>query len=101
MEFVPISLRDYIRVHLETNPRYTHVAVEVGPERVHGRYRLPVWRADLGDRSSQAGLMCSTCITGSTDSSEDYELSEACTRVTLQAPTFGASDGTAEDSPPF
>ena len=80
--FNPIPLEDYVRLDLKANPGETEREAIAGLQdslRAFQRGELcncgePIWV--IG--SSVAGHACLTCITGSTDTSEDYEVAEAC-----------------------
>ena len=97
MSFVPIKLRDYVRVHLKANP---------GSDKreVTARFRAALTRYQAGERcycgepiwvigSAELGNTCFTCATGETDPSEDYEIAEACDKysaATLSDPACDA-----------
>ena len=82
MSFVPIQLRDYVRLHLKSNPQTDEKdltrRLEHGLEAYRRDQRCscgePIWV--IG--SAEVGRMCFACITGSTDASSDYEIAEAC-----------------------
>ncbi len=82
MLFIPIELKKYVKLHLQSNPgenaadvterlQYALEAYKAGRRCYCG---APIWV--IG--SAEAGLMCFTCITGEADPSEDYEIAEAC-----------------------
>jgi len=84
MGFVPLSLRDYVRLYLKSNRgskeaditarlRSTFEAYKAGARCSCGE---PIWV--IG--SAEVGHMCFTCITGEAYPSEDYEIAEACGR---------------------
>ena len=82
MAFVPIRIREYVRLHLKSNPDENAAEVTARLRSALEAYRAghrcycgaPIWV--IG--SAEAGLMCFTCITGESDPSEDYEIAEAC-----------------------
>ena len=82
MSFVPIQLQDYVKLHVRSNPRENAADVTARLQFALKAYKAgrrchcggPIWV--IG--SAEAGLACFTCITGEADSSEDYEIAEAC-----------------------
>jgi hypothetical protein len=88
MVFSSITLKDYVRKHLKSNPRDKEAEVVAQLQSVLAAYKAgercscgePIWA--IG--SSQVGHMCFTCITGEADPSDDYEIDEACDK--LRAP---------------
>ena len=80
--FVPISLDDYVRLHLKSHPRADAADLRARLGRALEGYRSglrcscgePVWV--IG--SAEAGLACFTCITGEADPTGDYEIDAAC-----------------------
>jgi hypothetical protein len=86
MGFTPIKLRDYVRLHLKSNPGDKEADTIALLESALSAYKAgkrcacgePIWV--IG--SSQAGHICFACITGETDCSEDYEIDEACDKAT-------------------
>lgn len=88
MVFHPIKLRDYVRLHLKSNPGDKEAEIVAQLESALAAYKAgercqcgePIWV--IG--SSQVGLMCFTCITGDVDCPDDYEIDEACYK--LRAP---------------
>ena len=89
MGFVPIHLRDYVRLYLKSNPG-------AGKDDITARLQSALEDYKAGKRcacgasiwvigSADAGLMCFTCITGSADCSDDYEIAEACEKGQLYA----------------
>lgn len=84
MGFVPIQLREYVRLHVRNNP-------DTNPAELMSRLRSALEAYNDGQRcqcgapiwvigSAEVGLMCFTCITGESEPSEDYEIAEACDR---------------------
>jgi hypothetical protein len=81
LEFAPIRLDDYVKLYLESNRGSTKQDIVQRLNSALAAYRAgarctcgePIWV--IG--SAEVGHMCFTCITGSADSSEDYELKEA------------------------
>jgi len=82
MPFVPIQLEDYICLHLKSNPSDRAADVRLCLRKSLKAFQdgelcdcgEPIWV--IG--SAFAGRMCFTCITGSADNSQDYEIAEAC-----------------------
>jgi hypothetical protein len=85
MVFHPIKLRDYVRLHLKSNPGDKAAVIVAQLESALAAYEAgercqcgePIWV--IG--SSQVGHMCFTCITGEADCSDDYEIDEACDKL--------------------
>jgi hypothetical protein len=80
MGFVPIGVKEYIKLHVEDNP-------DDNPADLLRRFRVCVADALAGARchcgepiwvigSVFAGHACFTCITGEADPSEDFEIDE-------------------------
>jgi hypothetical protein len=82
MPFVPITLDDYVDLHLQSNP---------GSERseLTGRLEAALAAAQDGARcdcgnpiwvigAAEVGYRCFTCITGEAMPTDDYELADAC-----------------------
>ena len=80
MSFVPISIDEYVKRHVKSNPdenavdfqkrlRECVVAALSGEACSYGE---PIWV--IG--SAVAGHACFTCITGEATPSEDYEINE-------------------------
>jgi|ERR1019366_4406774 hypothetical protein len=89
MGFVPIQLRDYVRLFLKSNRGET-------AEAVTARLRSAIEAHKAGERcdcgepiwvigSAEAGHACFTCITGEADPSEDYEIAEACDKHSVRS----------------
>jgi hypothetical protein len=82
MAFVPIQLREYVRLHLKNNLHADEYEITARLQSTLDEYKAgkrcscgePIWV--IG--SAEVGHMCFTCITGSTDTSEDYEIADAC-----------------------
>jgi hypothetical protein len=82
MGFRPVALRHYIRLHLKSNRGEKEAEVTARLQWALKAFKAgavcscgePIWV--IG--SAIAGLMCFTCITGSTDNTDDYEIDEAC-----------------------
>jgi len=79
--FIPISIDDYVRKHVASNPgvdrddliarlRSALVSAQAG---VRCECGDPIWVVG----SAEAGLSCFTCITGEAHPSDDYEIAEA------------------------
>jgi hypothetical protein len=86
MSFVPISLQEYVKKHLKSNPGEKAEEVTAQLQSALDDYKAdrrcsqcgaPIWV--IG--ASQVGLMCFTCITGEADPSSDYEIAEACDKL--------------------
>jgi hypothetical protein len=81
MSFVPIQLKEYVKLHLRSNPKENAADLTARLQSALEDYNAgnrcqcgePIWV--IG--SAQVGLMCFTCITGEADPSEDYEIAEA------------------------
>jgi len=88
--FVPITLPEYVHLYLQSNPGDNENEITERLDEALKAFRAgkkchcgdPVWV--IG--SAEAGWMCLTCITGSTDNSADYELADACVRPRLLIP---------------
>ncbi len=82
MGFKPISIPNYVRLHLKNNPGDTEAEMTARLKSALKAYQAgarcycgaPIWV--IG--SAVAGHMCFTCITGEAYPSEDYEIAEAC-----------------------
>ena len=82
MGFVPIQLRDYIRLYMKDNPGENEADIVARLQSTLAEHKAgvrcacgaPIWV--IG--SAEAGHKCFTCLTGSTDASNDYEIAEAC-----------------------
>ena len=81
MDFVGISLNKFIKQHLKANPDSDKQILKKNLKDALADYRSGV-RCNCGNPiwvigSSFAGNACFTCITGETDTSNDYEIREA------------------------
>jgi len=82
MGFVPIGLREYVRVYLKNNRVQAAAEVTARLQTTLAAYKAgarcrcgaPIWV--IG--SAETGNACFTCITGESDPSQDYEIAEAC-----------------------
>lgn len=83
MVFVPITIDDYVRLHLKSNRGTDRADLVARLKETLEEYKAgtgcsvcgsPIWV--IG--SAEVGHMCFTCITGEADPSEDYEIAEAC-----------------------
>lgn len=80
--FKPISIDDYIAKHLASNPSDDRAEVVANLATALAAFESgakcscgePIWV--IG--SAFAGNACFTCISGETDSSQDFEIAEAC-----------------------
>ena len=80
--FVPIKLEDYVEKHLKSNRGEKRSEVTAALKDALKRYHRgavcfcgePIWV--IG--SSVLGDICFTCATLEADSSDDYEIDEAC-----------------------
>ena len=80
--FAPITLKDYVKKHLKSNPGTIRKEIETGLELALKDYKSgvkcscgnPIWV--IG--SAVAGNSCFTCITGEAVPDSDYEIDEAC-----------------------
>ncbi len=85
MTFAPITIQDYVKLHVKSNRGDKAAEVTAQIQRALDAYKAgercqcgePIWV--IG--SSQVGLMCFTCITGEADPSSDYEIAEACDKL--------------------
>lgn len=80
--FTPISLKDYVAKHLAANPRASRTELVDHLKAALAAYEAGV-RCSCGEQiwvigSAFAGNACFTCISGEADSSEDFEIAEAC-----------------------
>jgi len=87
MGFTPIPLKEYAQRHVKANPGDKEREVIASLERALRDFQRGV-RCACGEPiwvigSSVVGNSCFTCITGSTDNSEDYEVAEAFRPATL------------------
>jgi len=88
MAFVPIKIAEYVKMHLRSNPGENaadvtarlHSALEAYKAGRRCSCGAPIWV--IG--SAQTGFMCFTCITGESDTSEDYEIAEACNKASAR-----------------
>jgi hypothetical protein len=79
-QFVPISIAQYIPMHIKSNPQDQRAALEAALlESLEAAKRgeccdcgEPIWA--LG--SAIAGRACFTCITGEAGPSDDYEITD-------------------------
>ena len=79
--FAPISMQDYIKLHLQDNPDTTREEVTGLLRSALRAYKSGV-RCDCGNPiwvigSAFAGNACFTCITGEAWPDTDYEIDEA------------------------
>lgn len=83
MGFVPISIKEYVKLHEKANP-------DENPAGLLARLRACVSDALVGARcrcgepiwvvgSASVGYGCFTCVTGEAFPSEDYEIDEVLT----------------------
>ena len=76
--FRPISLNEYVELHLRANPGTERADLTARLEYAMNAYRrntrcqcgAPIWI--IG--SAEAGLACFTCITGEAVPDDDYEI---------------------------
>ena len=76
--FVPITLNEYIKKHLVSNPRVDATELKTRLRKVLA-VKEAGERCDCGSEiwvlgSAEVGLMCFTCITGEAMPDKDYEL---------------------------
>jgi len=79
--FTPIPLRDYVELHLHANPEVGRTELIQQLESAIAAYRAgarcqcgaPIWIVG----SAHTGLGCFACITGQTESDQDYEIDVA------------------------
>ncbi len=80
--FTPISIEDFIKLHLKGNPDTSREEIETGLRSALADYKAGV-KCDCGNPiwvigSAVTGNACFTCITGEAYPDNDYELAEAC-----------------------
>ncbi len=76
--FVPIRLKEYVELHLRSNPdveradliRRLEYAVAADKRGVRCQCGAPIWI--IG--SAESGLACFTCITGESAPDQDFEI---------------------------
>ena len=76
--FIPISLDDYVKLHLRSNPGVDRAdfierlqyAADASKRGLRCHCGAPIWI--IG--SAEAGLSCFTCITGEAQPDSDYEI---------------------------
>src|SRR5260370_24182322 len=76
--FTPISVPDYVKLHLTSNPGEREVEVTAQLKRALRDYQAGI-RCSCGEPiwvigASQVGNMCFTCITGEAWPDDDYEI---------------------------
>ncbi|HUF64268.1 MAG TPA: hypothetical protein VMN36_19480 [Verrucomicrobiales bacterium] len=76
--FAPISLRDYVELHRQSNPGTDRADLTARLQSAMNAYRNDV-RCRCGAKiwiigSAEAGLACFTCITGEATPDSDYEI---------------------------
>src|SRR5262245_12555834 len=106
MDFRPIQLHEYVKKHLKSNPGDRKAEVTARLQATVKAYRNGA-RCGCGQAiwvigSAVASRRCFTCITGSTDSSEDYEIAEACDKPFYPSSRLAVdseSDSDLEDVP--
>jgi hypothetical protein len=80
--FTPISFEAYVEKHLQANPGDSRKEITAALKAALDAFKSgqrcecgnPIWV--IG--SAVAGNACFTCITGSADPTEDFEIAEAC-----------------------
>ena len=80
--FIPISIEDYVKLHLKSNPKdsrkeitnYLEATLKDYKDGVKCACGNPIWV--IG--SAMAGNFCFTCITGEAYPDDDYEIDKAC-----------------------
>jgi hypothetical protein len=101
MDFHPIPLHEYVQMHLKSNPRDNKAEVVAELKAALKAYHRGV-RCQCGQAigvigSAAVGHAYFTCITGEADSSEDYEIAEACNKPVY--PSARIPLGDMEDVP--
>jgi hypothetical protein len=79
-QFVPISIEEYISLHMKNNPAENRVLLEKGLKEALA-YALAGKKCNCGNviwviGAAQAGYKCFTCITGETSPNNDYEIDQ-------------------------
>lgn len=77
-DFTPIELRDYVELHLRSNPGVKRIDLVARLMRAVGAHKrgvrcqcgAPIWIVG----SAEAGLSCFNCITGEAVPDGDYEI---------------------------
>ena len=79
--FTPISIEDFVKLHLKGNPDTSREEIETGLQSALADYKAgekcdcgnPIWV--IG--SAVAGTACFNCITGEAMPDSDYEIDQA------------------------
>lgn len=85
MSFIPISIDDYIKTHLESNPTENEKVLRVRLEAALDDYQKGV-KCDCGNDiwvigSASTGNGCFTCITGESHPADDYGIDSALNKI--------------------
>jgi hypothetical protein len=110
LSFAPISIKDYVKLHLKRNPGTKAEELTAELERALKDYREGV-RCSCGEPiwvlgASKVGNMCFTCITGEACPDSDYEIREACDKFSAPGcrtphPWEQESNAVSDDDIPF
>jgi len=82
--FTPISLAEYVKLHLKSNPGASREEIVEQLTDALQAYKVGVRCSNCGNPiwvigSAFSGFDgCFTCITGEADPEDDYEIEEAC-----------------------
>ena len=81
--FMPISLEEYIELHVKNNPDSSREEITTALRDALEAYKRGVKCLKCGNPiwvigSAFAGNMCFTCITGEAIPENEYEIDEAC-----------------------
>ena len=81
--FIPISIEEYIELHLETNPDTDRKEITLALKDALEAYKKGAKCINCGNPICVIGTaygekMCFSCITGEAIPNDDYEIDEAC-----------------------
>jgi len=84
MTFIPISIDEYVKLHLKSNPTFNEVELKERLNQALNSYKNRS-RCSCGNDlwvigSAVVGNGCFTCITGESMPTGDYEIDEAITK---------------------
>lgn len=87
MNFVSISIRKYIELHLKNNPEESETEIKGNLLKALRDFESGI-KCECGNDiwvigSSFSGNGCFSCITGETDSSQDFEIDKALPKTLI------------------